>query len=141
MTTSRNLQKSQTGVQEAYRLHQQLAPRTSLSVHASNSTMHGRPTITTAEETLQHATGSHLCLHNRSKRSSTLSRWCAPINFTHSLIFANAMLRRWKSTSRPNLTHISSNDYASTSWTWRLGEYLPASALGNRSTQHLRVDR
>jgi hypothetical protein len=54
---------------------------------------------------------------------------------------ANSVPRRWKSTSRPNLTHISSNDYASTSWTWRLGEYLPTSALGNRSTQHLRVDR
>ena len=44
--------------------------------------------------------------------------------------FTNTALRRWKSTSRPNLTHISSNDYASTSWTWRLGEHLPTSALG-----------
>jgi hypothetical protein len=69
--------------------------------------MHGHPTITTAEETSRHATGSHPCLRNKSRRSSTLSKW------------------RWKSTSRRNLTHISSNDYASTSWTWRLGEYLP----------------
>ena len=86
MTTSRNLQKSQTGVREACRLHQQLAPGTSLLVHASNSTMHGRPTITTAEETLRHATGSHLCLHNRSKRSSTLSRWYALLSYVYSVL-------------------------------------------------------
>ena len=83
MTTSRNLQKSRTGVREVYRLHQQLAPGTLLSVHASNSTMHGRLTITTAEETLRHATGSHPCLHNRSKKSSTLSRWYASLCSTY----------------------------------------------------------
>ena len=50
---------------------------------------------------------------------------------TYMLIVANQFHRRWKFTSSPNLTPISSNDYASIIWTWRLGEYL--------STLHLRI--
>ena len=38
--------------------------------------------------------------------------------------------RKWKSTRHPNHTPISSNDYASIIWTWRLGEYLPTQHLG-----------
>lgn len=38
--------------------------------------------------------------------------------------FANPPHRRWKFTNSRNPTPISFNDYASTIWTWRLGEFL-----------------
>ena len=37
-------------------------------------------------------------------------------------MLTNIVYRRWKSTSFLSLTPISSNDYASIIWTWRLGE-------------------
>lgn len=39
-----------------------------------------------------------------------------------TIAFANFVNRRWKFTSFLSLTPISSNDYASIIWTWRLGE-------------------
>lgn len=127
-TTSPNPQRSRMEARGAFRSHPWLVG-ISHSAPAYNSTTHGPLTITTAEEISRLATGLRLCLRSKSKRSSTLSKWYVALSTVHVML-ANTTLRRWKSTRRQNLTHISFNDYASTSWTWRLGEYLPTSALG-----------
>ena len=85
---------------------------------------------TTAEVTLPHATGLRLCLHNKSRKNSIPSKWYAVLLSEMPRLDADTMNRKWKSTRHPNHTPISSNDYASIIWTWRLGEYLPTQHLG-----------
>jgi hypothetical protein len=106
------------------------APGTSPSAHASSSTTRGHHMTMTAEVTLRPATGLRLCLHNKSRKSSIPSKWYAALLLDILRHLADMTTRKWKSTRHPNHTPISSNDYASIIWTWRLGEYLPTQHLG-----------
>lgn len=128
-TISKNHRASRPAVREAFLLL--LKPGgTSVLAHAFSFMMPGLLQTTTVGETLLRATGSRPCWHNRSRKSSTPSRWYVPHRTASTKVSANNDYRRWRYTSSRNHTPISSNDYASIIWTWRLGEYLPTKAPG-----------
>jgi hypothetical protein len=116
-----------------------VAKETLPSARVFSSTMRGLLRTMTAEETLQPATGSRLCLHSKSRKSSTPSKWYE----TSNTITRTSLTRqlgnggpRALQTSHPFLLMImhSSFGHGVLAKTFE----VCACALGQ---QHLRADR
>jgi hypothetical protein len=89
----------------------QVSPGTSLSALASSSTIHGPVGNMIAEGKLPPAIALLQCLHSKSKRSLTPSRWLVGF-LLHVGGQTLTLHRRWKFTSHPKSTRTSSNEHA-----------------------------
>jgi hypothetical protein len=138
-TTSRGHRVYRTGAQEVFRAHPKVVRGTSRLAHASSFTMHGHLRTMIVEEILRLAIGSHLCLLNKSRKSSTLSRWyVSPVFIRTSLMsFIGDGGPRALQTSHPFLLMIMHPSFGH----GVLANIFEVCSYALEQQQHLRVDR